>query len=72
MDSWYEKERQFFSNFRSTYKQPASIEELKAYTQKYNKLLCSYKQHWSTVKNLAEDVSNKMGVDGFVSRIHHP
>jgi hypothetical protein len=54
------------------YKWPTSIEELKAYTQKYNEPLCSYIQHWSTVKNSAEDVSDKMAVDAFVSGLHCP
>jgi hypothetical protein len=34
--SWDELKRQFTSNFNSTYKRPASTEEVKACTQKHN------------------------------------
>jgi hypothetical protein len=72
IDSWYELEKQFVSNFRSTYKRPASIEELKACIQGYNEPLRSYIQRWSIIKNSTEDVSDKRAVDAFVSRLRRP
>jgi hypothetical protein len=63
--------KQFTSNFRSTYKRPASLEEIKACTQKYNKSLRSYIQHWSIIKNLAEDVSDERAFDAFIVGLRH-
>jgi hypothetical protein len=40
--SWDKLTKQFTSNFSSTYKRPASIEEVKACTQKHNESLHSY------------------------------
>jgi hypothetical protein len=42
--SYDELAKQFTSNFNSTYKRPASKEEVKACTQKHNESLCSYIQ----------------------------
>jgi hypothetical protein len=42
--SWGELESQFARNFRSTYKQPASLEEVKACVQRKGKTLRSYIQ----------------------------
>jgi hypothetical protein len=58
--------------YGSTYKRPASIEELISFTQEYNELLRSYIQCWSTVKNSAEDVSDEMAVDASVPGLHCP
>jgi hypothetical protein len=41
--SWEELTKQFTSNFKSTYKRPASIEEVKARVQQRNETLRSYK-----------------------------
>jgi hypothetical protein len=49
--SWEELTKQFASNFKSTYKWPASIEEVKAYVQQCNETLRSYIQRWSIIKN---------------------
>jgi hypothetical protein len=54
------------------YKQPTSIEEVKACTLKYNEPLRSYIQRWSIVKNSAEDVSDEMVVDAFVYGLRRP
>jgi hypothetical protein len=54
--SWGELENQFTRNFRSTYKRPASIEEVKSCMQRKGKALRSYIQQWSIIKNSAEDV----------------
>jgi hypothetical protein len=57
--SWDELKRQFTSNFSLTYKRPASMEEVKACTQKHNESLRSYIQRWSIIKNSAVDVLTK-------------
>jgi hypothetical protein len=51
--SWEELTKQYTSNFKSTYKRPASIEEVKAYVQQCNETLRSYIQGWSIIKNSA-------------------
>jgi hypothetical protein len=43
---------QFTRNFRSTYKRPSSIEEVKSCMQKKGETLCSYIQWWSIIKKL--------------------
>jgi hypothetical protein len=42
--SWGELENQFTRNFCSTYKRPASIEEVKSCMQRKGEALCSYIQ----------------------------
>jgi hypothetical protein len=64
--SWEELENQFARNFRSTYKRPASLEEIKSCVQKKGETLCSYIQCWSIIKNSAEDVSDKRAIDAFL------
>jgi hypothetical protein len=54
--SWGELKSQFTRNFRSTYKRPASLEEVKACVQRKDETLRSYIQCWSIIKNSAEDV----------------
>jgi hypothetical protein len=51
--SWGELEDQFTRNFRSTYKRPASLEEVKSCVQRKDETLCSYIQRWSIIKNSA-------------------
>jgi hypothetical protein len=68
--SWDELAKQFASNFRSTYKRLASLNEIKACTQKYNESLCSYIQCWSIIKNTAEDVSNERAIYAFIQELH--
>jgi hypothetical protein len=63
--SWDELTRQFTSNFKSTYKRPASIEEVGACTQQRNETLRSYIQRWSIIENSAVDVSNERAIDAF-------
>jgi hypothetical protein len=57
--------KQFTSNFKSTYKHPASIEEVKACVQQRHETLRSYIQRWSIVKNSAVKVSDERAVDAF-------
>jgi hypothetical protein len=63
--SWDELTRQFTSYFKSTYKRPTSIEEVKACTQQRNESLRSYIQRWSIIKNSAVDVLDKIAIDAF-------
>jgi hypothetical protein len=63
--SWGELENQFARNFRSTYKRPASLEEVKSCVQRKDKTLRSYIQCWSVIKNSAEDVSDERAIDAF-------
>jgi hypothetical protein len=63
--SWKELTKQFMSNFKSTYKRPASIEEVKACVQQCNETLRSYIQRWSIIKNSAVEVSDERAIDAF-------
>jgi hypothetical protein len=63
--SWGELESQFTRNFCSTYKRPASLEEVKACMQKKGETLRSYIQRWSIIRNSAEDVSDERAIDAF-------
>jgi hypothetical protein len=63
--SWGELESQFTRNFRSTYKRPASLEEIKSCVQRKDETLRSYIQRWSIIKNSAEDISDERAVDAF-------
>jgi hypothetical protein len=63
--SWDKLKRQFTSNFNSTYKWPASMEDVKACTQKHNETFRSYIQQWSIIKNSTVDVSDERAIDSF-------
>jgi hypothetical protein len=63
--SWGELENQFTRIFCSTYKRPASMEEVKSCVQKKGKTLRSYIQRWSIIKNSTEDVSDERATDAF-------
>jgi hypothetical protein len=63
--SWEELTKQFTSNFKSTYKRPASIEDVKACVQQCNETLRSYIQRWSIIKNSAVEVSDERAIDAF-------
>jgi hypothetical protein len=67
--SWEELTKQFTSNFKSTYKRPAMIEEVKACVQQRNKTLRSYIQRWSIIKNSTVKVSNERAIDAFTLRL---
>jgi hypothetical protein len=69
--SWGELESQFRRNFCSTYKRPASLEEIKSCIQRKDKTLRSYIQRWSVIKNSAEDVSDKRAIDAFLAGLRH-
>jgi hypothetical protein len=63
--SWEDLTKQFTSNFKSTYKQPSSIEEVKACIQQRNETLRSYIQRWSIIKNSTVEVSDERAIDTF-------
>jgi hypothetical protein len=63
--SWEELTKQFTSNFKSTYKRPASIEEVKACVHQHNETLRSYIQRWSIIKNFTVEVSDERAIDAF-------
>jgi hypothetical protein len=65
IESWEELTKQFTSNFKSTYKQPASIEKVRAYVQQRNETLRSYIQRWSIIKNSAVELSDERAIDTF-------
>jgi hypothetical protein len=67
--SWEELTKQFMSNFKSIYKQPASIEEVKACVQQRNETLRAYIQRWSIIKNSAVKVSDERAIDAFTLRL---
>jgi hypothetical protein len=67
--SWEELTKQFTSNFKSTYKWPSSIEEVKACVQQRNETLRSYIQSWSIIKNPAVEVSDERAIDAFMLRL---
>jgi hypothetical protein len=57
------------SNIKSTYKRPASIEEVKACIQQRNETLRSYIQRWSIIKNSVVEVSDERAIDAFTLRL---
>jgi hypothetical protein len=64
--SWEDLTKQFTSNFRSTYKRPTSIEEVKACVQQRDETLWAYIQRWSLIKNSAVEVSDERAIDAFI------
>jgi hypothetical protein len=64
--SWEELIKQFTSNFKSTYKRPTSIEEVKACIQLRGETLRTYIQRWSIIKNSAVKVSDEREIDAFI------
>jgi hypothetical protein len=66
IDSWENFEDLFVRNFRSTYKRPASIEQLRTCKQKSDESMRAYIQRWSIIKNSAENVADERAIDAFV------
>jgi hypothetical protein len=66
---WDELTKQFMSNFKSTYKRPTKIEEVKACIQQCNETLRSYIQRWSIIKNSTVEVSGERAIDAFTLRL---
>jgi hypothetical protein len=68
--SWGELEIQFARNSCSTYKRPASLEEIKSCVQRKNETPRSYIQRWSVIKNSGEDISDERAIDAFAAGLH--
>jgi hypothetical protein len=66
IESWEDLTKQFTSNFKSTYKRSASIEEVKACVQQHGETLRAYIQRWSLIKNLAVEVLYERAIDAFI------
>jgi hypothetical protein len=67
INSWEDLTRQFTRNFKSTYKRPASTEEVKACVQQRGETLRAYIQRWSLIKNSAVEVSDERAIDAFIA-----
>jgi hypothetical protein len=63
--SWEELTKQCTSSFKSTYKRPASIEEVKVCVQQRNETLRAFIQRWSIIKNSTVEVSDERAIDAF-------
>jgi hypothetical protein len=61
----WEELTKYFTSFKSTYKRPVSIEEVKACIQQRNVTFRSYIQRWSNIKNSAVEVSDERAIDAF-------
>jgi hypothetical protein len=64
--SWEDLTKQFTSNFRSTYKRPTLIEEVKACVQQRGETLRAYIQRWSLIKNSVVEVLDERAIDAFI------
>src|SRR3954462_271207 len=65
ISSWSQFRAAFIENFKSTYKRPASLEELRACKQGTRETLRAYIQRWTILKNSAEDISDESAIDAF-------
>src|SRR3954469_9163431 len=65
ISSWSQFREAFIENFKSTYKRPASLEELRACKQGTRETLRAYIQRWTILKNSAEDMSDESAIDAF-------
>src|SRR3954467_4849937 len=63
--SWEELAYSFIRNFKGTSKRPASIEELRACTQRTGESIRSYILCWSNTKNSAAHISEERAIDAF-------
>src|SRR3954464_9137433 len=63
--SWEELAYSFIRNFKGTSKRPASIEELRACTQRTGESICSYILRWSNTKNSTAHISEERAIDAF-------
>src|SRR3954470_6942713 len=65
ISSWKQFHSAFIQNFKSTYKRPTSLEELRACRQGTRESLRAYIQRWTILKNSAEDISDESAIDAF-------
>src|SRR3954470_16933638 len=65
ISSWRQFREAFIENFKSTYKRPASLEELRAWKQGTRETLRAYIQQCTILKNSAEDISDESTIEAF-------
>ena len=65
ISSWRQFRLSFIENFKSTYKRPASLEELRACKHGSRESLRNYIQRWTILKNSAEGISDESAIDAF-------
>src|SRR3954470_19309118 len=70
--SWEELAYSFVRNFKGTSKRPASIEEIRACTQRTGESIRSYILRWSNIKNSAAHISEERTIDAFKEGIKRP
>src|SRR4051812_44300118 len=63
--SWEELAYSFIQNFKGTSKRPASIEDLRACTQRTGESIRSYILRWSNIKNSTAHISEERIIDAF-------
>ena len=63
--SWEDLAYSFIRNFNGTSKRPASIEELRACTQRTGESIRSYILCWSNTKDSAAHISEERAIDAF-------
>ena len=71
ISSWRQFRAASIENFKSTYKRPASLEELRACKQVTRETLRAYIQRWRILKNSAEDISDESAIDAFRRGLQH-
>src|SRR3954464_4890645 len=71
ISSWKQFRGAFIENFKSTYKRPASLKELRACKQGTRESLRAYIQRWTILKNSAEDISDESAIDAFRRGLKH-
>jgi hypothetical protein len=70
IEHWDDLRDQFIRNFRSTFKRPTSIEELRKCVQKSGESMRLYLQRWSMIKNSAGNISAERAIDVFNNGLH--
>src|SRR3954469_15223317 len=63
--SWEELAYSFIRNFKGTSKRPASIEELRACTQRTGESIRLYILRWSNTKNSTAHISEERAIEDF-------
>jgi hypothetical protein len=67
ISSWEDLKDQFVHNFRFTYQQPASIEEVRTCMHKSGESMHSYIQRWGVIKSSAKNISEERANDAFIN-----
>src|ERR1041385_2511653 len=65
ISSWKQFRSAFIENFKSTYKRPAPLEDMRACRQGTRESLRAYIQRWTILKNSAEDILDESAIDAF-------